>query len=80
MNPRPPRSHHPGTPIKCHRGLNVYAQSCENLVPQRLLREIPSFPIRNSWQEPFFYSSNDTDIHSYFLHASGILGRWKRSW
>jgi hypothetical protein len=38
----------------------LVTQSCENLVPQRLLLESALSPLRYSWQEPFSHATTDT--------------------
>jgi len=60
---RPPgRTTSPGPPQYPQRQLVqlLMAQSRENLVPQRLLREIRALSLRYSWQEPFCYATTDT--------------------
>ena len=54
--------HVPGPPQYPQRQLVqlLIAQSGENLVPQRLLREIRALSLRYSWQEPFCYATTDT--------------------
>ena len=54
--------HVPGPPQYPQRQLVqlLIAQSGENLVPQRLLREIRALSLRYSWQEPFCYATTGT--------------------